>query len=143
MPKLPRTPSIDTDVTRCTIQQLTRLPAEVLRLHFSSCHLLVTGTKVIMAHRLYDALHQLPSSHATVQPTTTVTATQSTSATTTTLMSQPVSTPPLPAQPTTTPMSQPMSSSPLPAQPTPPLYSSATMSNLPPTMQAQLSSLMI
>ena len=47
-----------------SLQQLTRLPAEVLRLHLSSRHLVTTGTKAVMASRLYDTLQ-----HTTLNPT--------------------------------------------------------------------------
>ena len=46
--------------TQCTIQHLTCLQAKVL--HLTSCHLPVTATKTIMASRLTNSLHQLPSS---------------------------------------------------------------------------------
>ena len=44
------------DVHRCTIDQLTRLPAEVPWLHLSSRHLVTSGNKSVMAQRLYHAL---------------------------------------------------------------------------------------
>ena len=40
------------DVHRCSVEQLNRLPAEVLRLHLLSKHLITTGTKVVMARSL-------------------------------------------------------------------------------------------
>ena len=46
--------------TQCTIQHLTHLQAKVL--HLFSCHLLVTATKTIIAHRFTNSLHQLPLS---------------------------------------------------------------------------------
>jgi len=66
MPKTARSSSTEgpIDVMQYSLQQLTRLPAEVLRLHLSSRHLVTTGTKVVMASRLYDALH-----HTTLSPT--------------------------------------------------------------------------
>ena len=57
---LPR-PSCPTslDVHYCSVEQLVRLPAEVLRLHFSSRHLITSGTKSVMAQRLYCAIHNI------------------------------------------------------------------------------------
>ena len=48
------------DVTGYSVKQLTRLSAEVLCLHLASRHLITSGSKAIMAKRLYDVLH--PSS---------------------------------------------------------------------------------
>ena len=56
------------DVHRCTIVQLTRLTAEVLRLHLSSRHLVTSGNKSVMAQRLYHALHNVTT---TLLPCTT------------------------------------------------------------------------
>ena len=127
MPKTTRTPSNDgiTDVTQCTIQQLTRLPIEVLRFHLSSRKLIVTGTKAVLACRLYDGIHPPPSSDVTPVSIAT-SATQpglllpsSTSVTgTSTLQATPSSL--LPPQPATSANISPL--------------------NLPPAMQAQLSS---
>ena len=57
------------DVHRCTIDQLTRLPAEVLRLHLSSRHLVTSGNKSLMAQRLYHALHNANHSFSIVTTT--------------------------------------------------------------------------
>ena len=50
-------PPATPDVTVASIAQLTKLPAEILRLHLSSRHPVSTGTKAAMAHRLYDSIH--------------------------------------------------------------------------------------
>ena len=75
------------DVHRCSVEQLTRLPAEVLQLHLSSKHLITTGTKVVMARRLYRAVHN-------IDETSPIVSTQPFSATTTlaTTMSPPITT---------------------------------------------------
>ena len=57
------------DVHRCTIDQLTRLPAEVLRLHLSSRHLVTSGNKSVMAQRLYHALRNADHSSSLVTTT--------------------------------------------------------------------------
>jgi len=64
MPKTAPTSFNDgiTDVTQCKFPQLTSLPAEVLRLHLSSCSLVVTGAKDVMARCLYDIIHLSSSS---------------------------------------------------------------------------------
>ena len=36
------------DVHHCSVEQVTRLPAEVLRLHLLSKHLITTGTKAVL-----------------------------------------------------------------------------------------------
>ena len=43
-----------------SVTQLTRLTAEVLRLHLASRHLMTTGAKAVMAQRLHDAIHTTP-----------------------------------------------------------------------------------
>ena len=48
--------------TTASIDQLTRLPAEILRLHLSSRHLVTSGNKSMMAQRLYHALHNAENS---------------------------------------------------------------------------------
>ena len=77
------------DVHHCTIDQLTRLPAEVLRLHLSSRHLVTSENKSVMAQRLYHALHNTDHSSSIVttipppvptSPTSTTTSYQSTMA---------------------------------------------------------------
>ena len=47
------------DVHHCSMEQLVRLPAEVLRLHLSSRHLITSRTKSVMAQRLYRAIHKM------------------------------------------------------------------------------------
>ena len=139
MPKTTRTPCNDgiTDVTQCSIQQLTRLPAEVLRLHLYSCNFIVTGTKAVMARCLYDGIHPPPSSNVTPVSIAT-TATQPG------LLSSPINivvwSSPSSTSATCTSTLQATPSSLLPPQPA----TSANISplSLPPAMQAQLSSLM-
>ena len=46
-----------TDINGCSVTELARLSAEVLRLHLASCHLVTSGSKATMAKRLYDALN--------------------------------------------------------------------------------------
>ena len=70
------------DIHRCSVEQLTRLPAEVLRLHLLSKHLITTGTKAVMARRLYHAIHNIDEASSIV-------STQPSSATT---MSPPITT---------------------------------------------------
>ena len=55
-----KTPSANLDISLANIAQLTRLPAERLRQHLSTRHLVTTGTKTTMARRLYQAIHQPP-----------------------------------------------------------------------------------
>ena len=45
------------DINGYSADQLARLPAEVLRLHLASRHLVTSGSKATMAKRLYDALN--------------------------------------------------------------------------------------
>ena len=45
------------DVNGCSIEQLARLPAKVLRLHLASRHLVTSGPKATMAKRLYNAMN--------------------------------------------------------------------------------------
>ena len=82
------------DVHRCTINQLTRLPAEVLRLHLSSRHLFASGNKSVMAQRLYHALRNTDHSSSIVTTTTPPVPTSPTSTTTlyqsTTALSMPI-----------------------------------------------------
>lgn len=69
MPKTPRSrASVPADLSTATVGQLTRLPAEVLRLHLSSRHLVTTGNKSTMAQRLYQALHPSEQSLQSQQP---------------------------------------------------------------------------
>ena len=81
MPKTTRTPSINeiADVSQCKIQQLTRLPAQVLRLPLSSCNLTVTG--LVVFTMLYISHHQARVTH------TSTTATQSVSSSSPTISS--------------------------------------------------------
>ena len=76
-------------VHRCTIDQLTCLPAEVLWLHLSSRHLVTSRNKSVMAQRLYHALRNADHSSSIVtttpppvptSPTSTATLCQSTTA---------------------------------------------------------------
>ena len=46
-----------TDINGRSIEQLVRPPAEVLRLHLTSRHLVTSGPKATMAKRLYDAVN--------------------------------------------------------------------------------------
>ena len=55
-----KTPSANLDISLANIAQLTRLPAERLRQHLSTRHLVTTGTKATMARQLYQAIHQPP-----------------------------------------------------------------------------------
>ena len=59
MPKRSRRRSSSqvSDISTATVAELTRLPAEVLRLHLLSRHLVTTGQKTTMAQRFYKALH--------------------------------------------------------------------------------------
>ena len=54
--------SMPLDIHHSSIDQLTRLPVEVLRLHLSSRHLVTSGNKSIMTQRLYHALHNIENS---------------------------------------------------------------------------------
>ena len=49
------------DISTASIRQLTALPAEVLCLHLSNSHLTTTGTKAVMARRLFDAIYTVSS----------------------------------------------------------------------------------
>ena len=86
------------DVHCCTIDQLTRLPAKVLRLHLSSRHLVTSGNKSVMAKRLYHALHNADHSSSIVTTTPPPVPTSPTSTTTlcrsTTALSIPSTIPP-------------------------------------------------
>ena len=86
------------DVHRCTIDQLTRLPAEVLRLHLSSRHLVTSGNNSVMAQRLYHALRNVDHSSSIVITTPPPVPTSPTSTTTsyqsTTVLSIPSTIPP-------------------------------------------------
>jgi len=59
MPKTTRSSSsaMLSNISNCSVSQLIRLPAKVLRLHLSSHHLIISGTKAVMAKRLHNALH--------------------------------------------------------------------------------------
>ena len=73
------------DVHCCTIDQLTHLPAKVLRLHLLSRHLVTSGNKSVMAQRLYHALRKADHSSSIV---TTTLSPVPTSPTSTTLLCQ-------------------------------------------------------
>ena len=45
------------DITQASVVQLTQLTAEVLRLHLASRHLMIMGTKPVMAQWLHDTIH--------------------------------------------------------------------------------------
>ena len=51
------TNTLPANVNGCSIEQLAHLPAEVLRLHLASRHLVTSGPKATMAKRLYDAVN--------------------------------------------------------------------------------------
>ena len=57
------------DVMQASITQLNRLPAAILRLHLSTHHLVCTGTKAMMARRLYESIHQAPPQQTTTSLT--------------------------------------------------------------------------
>ena len=61
------TPPVNPDVMQATIAQLTRLLSEILRLHLSTRQLVSTGTKAMMARRLYEAIHPAPQPQTTGQ----------------------------------------------------------------------------
>ena len=85
------------DVHSYTIHQLTRLPAEVLRLHLSSRHLVTSGNKSVMAQRLYHALHNANHSFSivtTTPPPVPTSLTSTTSWQSTTASSMPSTIPP-------------------------------------------------
>ena len=100
-------PPATPDVTVAFIAQLTKLPAEILCLHLSSCHLVSTGAKAAMAHRLYDFIHLSAASSSTLATSTTQSSTTSAASgvpsntTTATSIVQPTTTP-LPPQYITT-----------------------------------------
>ena len=45
------------DVNGCSLEQLARLPAEILRLHLASRHLVTSRLKATMVKHFYDALN--------------------------------------------------------------------------------------
>ena len=127
------------DVHQCTIDQLTRLPAEVLRLHLSSRHLVTSGNKSVMAQRLYHALHNADNSPSIVttspppvRSSSTLTATSYPSAT---ASSVPATIPPSPNS------TRPIISTSA-AMPTIPPSAVASEVSSQPELQSQLSSLM-
>ena len=127
------------DVHRCTIDQLTRLAAEVLWLHLSSRHLFTSGNKSVMAQRLYHALRNTNHSSSIVTTTTPPVLTSPTSTTTlcqsTTALSMPSTiSPPLNSMRPTMSTSAAMSSIPYPA-----ITSEVSFQ---PELQLQLTSLM-
>ena len=63
------------DVHHYSMEQLVRLSAEVLWLHLSSRHLITSGTKSVMAQRLYHAIHNIDeeSPHVSTGPATSTT----------------------------------------------------------------------
>ena len=86
------------DVHHYTIDQLTHLPAEVLRLCLSLKHLVTSENKSVMAQRLYLALHNTDHSSSIVNTTSPPVPTSPTSTTTlcqsTTALSIPSTIPP-------------------------------------------------
>ena len=127
------------DVHQCTIDQLTRLPAVVLRLHLSSRHLVTSGNKSVMAQRLYHALHNADNSPSIV--TTSPPPVRSSSTSTAT------------SYPSATASSVPTTIPPPPNSTRPIISTSAAMPTIPPSavasevssqpqLQSQLSSLM-
>ena len=54
--------SMPLDIHHSSIDQLTRLPTEVLWLHLSLRHLVTSGNKSMMAQRLYHTLHNTENS---------------------------------------------------------------------------------
>ena len=60
------------DISTATVAELTRLPAEVLRIHLSSQHLVTTGQKITMARRLYKALHPINPINPASSPATNI-----------------------------------------------------------------------
>ena len=97
MPKTSRSRSSGRvpDISSASIAELTRLPAEVLRLHLSSRNLITTGKKAILARRLHEALHltvpattaNSASSVTAPPPATTQTSINSSTPTTVTVTS--------------------------------------------------------
>ena len=55
-------PPAASDIMQASLGQLTKLPAEILRLHQTSQHLVSTGTKEKITHRLYGTTHLTASS---------------------------------------------------------------------------------
>ena len=119
MPKTSRSRSSGRvpDISSASVAELTRLPAEVLRLHLSSRHLITTGKKATLARRLHEALHL------------TVPATTANSASSVTV-------PP----PTSTQAS--INSSMLATETVTSTTNSSTITDLPPALQQQFSTLM-
>ena len=60
------------DISTASIRELTALPAEVLRLHLSNHHLTTTGTKAVMARRLFNAIHTSSSVTTSSSPPATL-----------------------------------------------------------------------
>ena len=54
--------SMPLDIHHSSVDQLSRLPVEVLWLHLSSRHLVTLGNKSMMAQRLHHALHNAENS---------------------------------------------------------------------------------
>ena len=82
------------DVHRCTIDQLTCLPAEVLWLHLSSRHFVTSGNKSVKAQRLYHTLRNANHSSSIVTTTLPPVPTSLTSCQSTTVLSMPSTIPP-------------------------------------------------
>ena len=114
MPKNSRSRSTDhvSDITTATVTKLTRLTAEVLQLHLSLGHLITSGNKATLAHRLYEPLHPVAPA-TTAQASTTLHIT------------------------TTPPSTSTSSNSSLPPSSNLPINYPLNISNLPPAMQAK------
>ena len=57
------------EVMQASLAQLTKFPAEILRLHLTSRHLASTGMKATMARRLSNAIHPIASSSTSATST--------------------------------------------------------------------------
>ena len=125
------------DIHRCSVEQLTRLPAEVLRLHLSSKHLITTGTKAVMARRLYRAIHN-------IDETSPIVSTQPSSSTTTsaTTASPPITTQSSVPPRTSVPAALALPTTSSPGSHTTSLSDVAARVSLQPELQSQFSSIM-
>ena len=68
-------PPVAPEVMQASLAQLTKLLAEILRLHLTSRHLGSTGTEATMAHQLYNVIHLITLSSTSATFTSPVTAT--------------------------------------------------------------------
>ena len=67
--------TLTVDIATASVQQLSTLSAEVLRLHLAAQDLRSSGSKSVMASRLYDSFHP-PTSGAPSPPSSTMVAVQ-------------------------------------------------------------------